>query len=84
MDQTILFLILVACIIVQALFFINHRYFLRGTLFSAFSGSACLLALQCLFPSLELAVTTPTLLISAAFGIPGCVFLLLLKLICPL
>lgn len=84
MDQTVLFFILVACIIAQALFLLNHRYFLRGIIFSAVSGAGCLALMQSFFPFLGLAVTVPSLIISSAFGIPGCIFLLLLKLICPL
>lgn len=84
MDQTVLFFILVACIIAQALFLLNHRYFLRGIIFSAVSGAGCLVLMQSFFPFLGLAVTVPSLIISSAFGIPGCIFLLLLKLICPL
>ena len=71
MDQTVLFLALAACAGVQALFLTNHRYFLRGTIFSAVSGGGCLLAMD-----------APTLLVSCVFGVPGCVFLLLIKLIC--
>lgn len=84
MDQTVLFFILIACIIAQALFLLNHRYFLRGIIFSAVSGAGCLVLMQSFFPFLGLAVTLPSLIISSAFGIPGCIFLLLLKLICPL
>ena len=84
MDQTVLFFILIACIIAQALFLLNHRYFLRGIIFSAVSGAGCLVLMQSFFPFLGLAVTAPSLIISSAFGIPGCIFLLLLKLICPL
>lgn len=84
MDQTVLFFILIACIIAQALFLLNHRYFLRGIIFSAVSGAGCLVLIQSFFPFLGLAVTVPSLIISSAFGIPGCIFLLLLKLICPL
>lgn len=84
MDQTVLFFILIACIIAQALFLLNHRYFLRGIIFSAVSGAGCLVLMQIFFPFLGLAVTVPSLIISSAFGIPGCIFLLLLKLICPL
>ncbi|CDA75758.1 MAG: hypothetical protein ACLU86_11555 [Negativibacillus massiliensis] len=84
MDQTVLFFILIACIIAQALFLLNHRYFLRGIIFSAVSGAGCLVLMQSFFPFLGLAVTVPSLIISSAFGIPGCIFLLLLKLICPL
>ncbi|MCI6349122.1 MAG: hypothetical protein MR880_12675 [Negativibacillus massiliensis] len=84
MDQTVLFFILIACIIAQALFLLNHRYFLRGIIFSAVSGAGCLILMQSFFPFLGLAVTVPSLIISSAFGIPGCIFLLLLKLICPL
>lgn len=84
MDQTVLFFILIACIIAQALFLLNHRYFLRGIIFSAVSGAGCLVLIQSFFPFLGLAVTVPSLVISSAFGIPGCIFLLLLKLICPL
>ncbi len=84
MDQTVLFFILIACIIAQALFLLNHRYFLRGIIFSAVSGAGCLMLIQNFFPALGLAVTAPSLMISVAFGIPGCIFLLLLKLICPL
>ena len=84
MDQTVLFFILIACIIAQALFLLNHRYFLRGIIFSAVSGAGCLVLMQSFFPFLGLAVTVPNLIISSAFGIPGCIFLLLLKLICPL
>lgn len=84
MDQTVLFFILIACIIAQALFLLNHRYFLRGIIFSAVSGAGCLVLMQSFFPFLGLAVTVPSLVISSAFGIPGCIFLLLLKLICPL
>lgn len=84
MDQTVLFFILIACIIAQALFLLNHRYFLRGIIFSAVSGAGCLMLIQNFFPALGLAVTVPSLIISSAFGIPGCIFLLLLKLICPL
>ena len=84
MDQTVLFFILIACIIAQALFLLNHRYFLRGIIFSAVSGAGCLILTQSFFPFLGLAVTVPSLIISSAFGIPGCIFLLLLKLICPL
>ena len=75
MDQTVLFLALAACAGVQALFLTNHRYFLRGTFFSALSGGGCLVAMG-------LCVTVPTLLVSCVFGVPGCVFLLLIKLIC--
>lgn len=82
MDQTVLFFILIACIIAQALFLLNHRYFLRGIIFSAVSGAGCLVLMQSFFPFLGLAVTVPSLIISSAFGIPGCIFLLLLKLIC--
>lgn len=82
MDQTVLFFILIACIIAQALFLLNHRYFLRGIIFSAVSGAGCLILMQSFFPFLGLAVTVPSLIISSAFGIPGCIFLLLLKLIC--
>ena len=84
MDQTVLFFILIACIIARALFLLNHRYFLRGIIFSAVSGAGCLILMQSFFPFLGLAVTVPSLIISSAFGIPGCIFLLLLKLICPL
>lgn len=84
MDQTVLFFILIACIIAQALFLLNHRYFLRGIILSAVSGAGCLVLMQSFFPFLGLAVTVPSLIISSAFGIPGCIFLLLLKLICPL
>lgn len=84
MDQTVLFFILIACIIAQALFLLNHRYFLRGIIFSAVSGAGCLVLMKSFFPFLGLAVTVPSLIISSAFGIPGCIFLLLLKLICPL
>lgn len=84
MDQTVLFFILIACIIAQALFLLNHRYFLRGIIFSAVSGAGCLVLMQSFFPFLGLAVTVPSLIISSVFGIPGCIFLLLLKLICPL
>ena len=84
MDQTVLFFILIACIIAQALFLLNHRYFLRGIIFSAVSGAGCLVLMQSFFPFLGLAVTVPSLIIRSAFGIPGCIFLLLLKLICPL
>lgn len=84
MDQTILFLILIACVVVQAMFFVNHRYFVRGTLFSALSGAGCLAAIELFFPALGLAVSVPTLVVSVAFGIPGCIFLLLIKLICGL
>lgn len=84
MDQTILFFIIIACIVIQAIFLLNHRYFLRGILFSAVSGAGCLIALQTFFPALGLAVTTPSLIISSAFGVPGCIFLLLVKLICRL
>ena len=84
MDQTVLFFILIACIIAQALFLLNHRYFLRGIIFSAVSGAGCLVLMQSFFPFLGLAVTVPSLIISSAFGIPACIFLLLLKLICPL
>lgn len=84
MDQTVLFFILIACIIAQALFLLNHRYFLRGIIFSAVSGAGCLVLMQSFFPFLGLTVTVPSLIISSAFGIPGCIFLLLLKLICPL
>ena len=84
MDQTVLFFILIACIIAQALFLLNHCYFLRGLIFSAVSGAGCLVLMQSFFPFLGLAVTVPSLIISSAFGIPGCIFLLLLKLICPL
>lgn len=84
MDQTVLFFILIACIIAQAIFLLNHRYFLRGIIFSAVSGAGCLVLMQSFFPFLGLAVTAPSLIISSAFGIPGCIFLLLLKLICPL
>lgn len=84
MDQTVLFFILIACIIAQALFLLNHRYFLRGIIFSAISGAGCLVLMQSFFPFLGLAVTVPSLIISSTFGIPGCIFLLLLKLICPL
>lgn len=83
MDQTVLFFILIACIIAQALFLLNHRYF-RGIIFSAVSGAGCLVLMQSFFPFLGLAVTAPSLMISVAFGIPGYIFLLLLKLICPL
>ena len=82
MDQTILFLSLAACAGVQALFLFNHRYLLRGMLFSAVSGGGCLVVMELLFPSLGLAVTAPTLFVSCVFGIPGCIFLLLVKLIC--
>ena len=82
MDQTVLFLALAACAGVQALFLTNHRYFLRGTIVSAVSGGGCLLAMEALLPSLGLCVTAPTLLVSCVFGVPGCVFLLLIKLIC--
>lgn len=81
MDQTVLFLALAACAGVQALFLTNHRYFLRGTIFSAVSGGGCLVAMEAFFPSLGLCVTAPTLLVSCVFGVPGCVFLLLIKLI---
>ena len=84
MDLTVLFFILIACIIAQALFLLNHRYFLRGIIFSAVSGAGCLVLMQSFFPFLGLAITVPSLIISSAFGIPGCIFLLLLKLICPL
>ena len=84
MDPTVLFFILIACIIAQALFLLNHRYFLRVIIFSAVSGAGCLILMQSFFPFLGLAVTVPSLIISSAFGIPGCIFLLLLKLICPL
>lgn len=84
MDQTVLFFILIACIIAQALFLLNHRYFLRGIIFSVVSGAGCLVLMQSFFPFLGLTVTVPSLIISSAFGIPGCIFLLLLKLICPL
>lgn len=46
MDQTVLFFILIACIIAQALFLLNHRYFLRGIIFSAVSGAGCLVLMQ--------------------------------------
>ena len=82
MDQTILFLILIACVVVQAMFFVNHRTFVRGTLFSALSDAGCLAAMELFFPALGLVICVPTLVISVAFGIPGCIFLLLLKLIC--
>ena len=82
MDQTVLFLAMAACAGVQALFLTNHRYFLRGTFFSAVSGGGGLLAIEALLPSLGLCVTAPTLLVSCVFGVPGCVFLLLIKLIC--
>ena len=59
MDQTVLFLALAACAGVQALFLTNHRYFLRGTIFSAVSGGGCLLAMEALLPSLGLSVTAP-------------------------
>lgn len=84
MDQTVLFFILIACIIAQVLFLLNHRYFLCGIIFSAVSGAGCLVLMQSVFPFLGLAVTVPSLIMSSAFGIPGCIFLLLLKLICPL
>lgn len=84
MDQSILFFILIACVLVQAMFLLNHRYFLRGVLFSAVSGAGCLAVLHVFFPFLGLAVTVPSLIVSAAFGVPGCIFLLLVKLICRL
>ncbi len=82
MDQSILFFALVACIGVQALFLFNHRYLFKGCLFSAFSGIGCLVILQYFFPAMGIFLTAPTLAVSAAFGIPGCIFLLLIKLIC--
>ena len=62
MDQTVLFFILIACIIAQALFLLNHRYFLRGIIFSAVSGAGCLVLMQSFFPFLGLAVTAPSLI----------------------
>ena len=66
MDQTVLFLILIACVVVQAMFFVNHRYFLRGTLFSALTGAGCLAAIELFLPALGLTVCVPTLVEEAA------------------
>lgn len=84
MNQTILLAVIAACALVQAVFLFNHQYLVRGTLLSAVSGLGCLAVLQSCFPALGLAFTVPSLIISAVFGIPGCIFLLLIKLICGL
>lgn len=84
MNQTILLAIIAACVLVQAVFLLNHQYLVRGTLLSTVSGLSCLAVLALWFPALGLAVTIPSCIISAMFGIPGCIFLLLIKLICGL
>ena len=82
MDQTVLLLIIIGLAIVQGIFLINRRYLFRGIAMSAVSGTASLAAVALLFPELGLTLATPSLIISGLFGIPGCVFLLLIKLIC--
>ncbi len=83
MEQTILFYVL-ALALCQTVFLLNHRYLLRGTIFSAVSGVGCLAALSFLFPAAGLFLTASGVAVSAVFGIPGCIFLLLIKLICRL
>lgn len=82
MDQSVLFFSLVACIFIEILFLFNHRYLLKGCLFTAVSGIAGLAALQFLFPVIGLALTLPAMAVCTVFGIPGCIFLLLIRLIC--
>lgn len=84
MSQTILLAVIAVCALIQAIFLLNHRYLVRGTLLSAVSGLVCLVGLELWFPALGLAAAAPSCLISATFGIPGCIFLLLIKLICGL
>ncbi len=84
MSQTILLAVIAVCALIQAIFLLNHQYLVRGTLLSAVSGLVCLVGLELWFPALGLAAAAPSCLISAAFGIPGCIFLLLIKLICGL
>ena len=84
MSQTILLTVIAVCALIQAIFLLNHRYLVRGTLLSAVSGLVCLVGLELWFPALGLAAAAPSCLISATFGIPGCIFLLLIKLICGL
>lgn len=43
MEQTILFCVL-ALALCQTVFLLNHRYLLRGTIFSAATGVGCLAA----------------------------------------
>ena len=75
MEQTILFCVL-ALALCQTVFLLNHRYLLRGAIFSAATGVGCLAAGLCF--------TTSGMAVSAVFGMPGCIFLLLIKLICRL
>lgn len=84
MSQTILIAVIAVCALIQAIFLLNHQYLVRGTLLSAVSGLVCLVGLELCFPALGLAAAAPSCLISAVFGIPGCIFLLLIKLICGL
>ena len=84
MSQTILLAVIAVCALIQAIFLLNHQYLVRGTLLSAVSGLVCLVGLELWFPALGLAAAAPSCLISATFGIPGCIFLLLIKLICGL
>ena len=50
MEQTILFCVL-ALALCQTVFLLNHRYLLRGAIFSAATGVGCLAALSFLFPA---------------------------------
>ena len=45
MEQTILFCVL-ALALCQTVFLLNHRYLLRGAIFSAATGVGCLAALS--------------------------------------
>lgn len=83
MEQNILFCI-IALALCQTIFLLNHRCLLRGTIFSAVTGIGCLAALTAVFPAAGISLTASGMAVSAVFGIPGCIFLLLIKLICRL
>lgn len=84
MYQTVLFLLLVLCAVVQAVFLMNRHFLIRGMLFSAVSGLLCLVAVGALGGKIGvfLPLTVPTAAVSGVLGVPGCIFLLFSKLIC--
>ena len=79
MEQTILFCVL-ALALCQTVFLLNHRYLLRGAIFSAATGVGCLAALSFLFPAAGL----PVWLSALSLECRAAIFLLLIKLICRL
>lgn len=84
MDQTGIFLSILLCAGVQGVFLLNHRFLVRGMLFSMVTGICCLYIVNIVGSQIgfSMPLTVPALAVSATMGVPGCIFLLFTKLIC--